>query len=100
MARFPVDSGVFSEISMCSMFSSILQLYDERARRQLALDIGGALPTVVTLSAAATGDWTVAPLPTGLRCRKIDLGDVSPSDLKQLIAALNTSASGVQVTYL
>ena len=74
------------------------QLYDERVRRQLALDTGGALPTVAARSAAATGDWTVAPLPAGLRNRKIDLGDVTPSDLSQLTAALNSTASGVQVT--
>ena len=74
------------------------QLYDERVRRQLALDTGGALPTVVAQSAAASGDWTVAPLPAGLRDRKIDLGDVTPSDLNQLTAALNSTASGVQVT--
>ena len=69
----------------------------ERARRQLALDTGGALPTVVTHPATADGDWTVAPLPDGLRDRRIDLGDVTPSDLTQLTAALNSNASGVQV---
>ncbi|XP_037071121.1 malate synthase-like, partial [Pollicipes pollicipes] len=58
-----------------------------------------ALPTFAAQSAELQAGWTVAPLPAGLRDRRLDLGDVTPADLARLTLALNTPASGVQVDF-
>ena len=42
-------------------------------------------------------DWQVAPVPRRLRCRHVDLGDVSPANTHHFQDALRTQAQAVQV---
>ncbi|XP_043199164.1 malate synthase-like [Amphibalanus amphitrite] len=98
-AVFTADAIAFLLDCYTRFRNDIQTLYDERCRRQLALNTSGELPMVSSQSARTDGDWTVAPLPDGLKDRRIDLGDVTPSDMTQLTAALNSTASGVQVDF-
>lgn len=41
--------------------------------------------------------WVVSPVPRRLQCRHVDLGDVSPSNTPHFIAALKSTAQGIQV---
>lgn len=42
--------------------------------------------------ALCQGDWKVAPLPTRMQDRRVDVGDVSPDDALALVLALNSGA--------
>lgn len=46
-----------------------------------------------------THKWSINQLPARLQNRKIDLGDVSPSDTQKFIDALYTNVQGIQVIY-
>ena len=72
-------------------------MLNQRVKIKQDLDRTGSLPDFPANSACRKGNWKVAPVPRRLKCRHVDLGDVSPSNTKHFIAALNSSANGIQV---
>ena len=77
----------------------LYQILKTRISIKEELDRTGSLPKFPEHSECRNKDWRVAPVPTRLQCRHIDLGDVSPSNTDHFIAALNSKAQGVQVCY-
>lgn len=70
----------------------------DRQMRKLELDNFNKLPDFASdAENVCRGDWTVSPVPGRLRCRHVDLGDVSPSNLEHFVAALKSTAQGIQV---
>jgi malate synthase len=43
--------------------------------------------------------WTIDPLPAALQDRRVDIGDVSPSETGFLLRSLNSDAQGIQVDF-
>ena len=64
------------------------------------LEKTGKLPEFPSNSKCRESTWKVAPVPSRLQCRHIDLGDVSPSNIEHFTAAMNSSAQGIQVCIL
>ena len=62
-----------------------------RQARQLRLDGGEALHFLPETRAVREGNWTVAPLPTDLLDRRVEI--TGPTDRKMVINALNSGAS-------
>ena len=76
-----------------------LQILQQRARRKLKLDETKELPDFSSqASEVRHGDWKVCPIPKRLQCRHVDLGDVSPSNTQHFVAALKSTAQGIQVS--
>ncbi|XP_034836388.1 uncharacterized protein [Maniola hyperantus] len=74
------------------------QLYKKRVQR--AVDINTTLTLDFKLSSERLDkSWKVAPLPTRLQNRHLDLGDVSASNTAHFVAALNADVQGVQVDF-
>lgn len=42
--------------------------------------------------------WKIRPVPEKLLNRRLDLGDVSPANLKHFVAALKADVQGIQVS--
>lgn len=69
-----------------------------REWKKLELKQSNSLPDFDPKSAnIRESRWTVSPVPRRLQCRHVDLGDVSPSNTAHFVAALKSSAQGIQV---
>lgn len=77
------------------------QVLRKRFERKNHLDDTNSLPDFPTsTSNIRNGNWKVAPLPERLKCRYLDLGDVSPSNTEHFVLALKSTAQGIQVKYI
>ncbi len=65
----------------------LLQARRERAKR---LDAGERPDFLPETASVRKGDWTIAPLPDDLRCRRVEI--TGPVDRKMVINALNSGA--------
>ena len=66
--------------------------------RKLQFSNSGDLPYFQPLSPEVQDEtWQVAPVPSRLQCRIVDLGDISPSNTELIRKALNSTACGIQV---
>lgn len=69
-----------------------------REHRKLQLKQSDHLPDFDPKTAnIRESSWVVSPVPRRLQCRHVDLGDVSPSNTPHFIAALKSTAQGIQV---
>ncbi|XP_047120996.1 malate synthase-like isoform X2 [Schistocerca piceifrons] len=76
----------------------IQELYRRRAQSKCEFADGRRLPAFRHGDiSAASGDWRVAPVPSRLTNRHVDLGDVSPADIDHFRAALKADVQGIQV---
>ncbi|OWF46599.1 uncharacterized protein LOC110455515 [Mizuhopecten yessoensis] len=75
------------------------QMLINRRLKKLDLDTSGKLPNFPVDDRVRQGDWSVAPIPERLRCRHVDLGDVSPSNIEHFEAALKSTAQGIQTDF-
>lgn len=66
----------------------------QRERRRLDILEGKWRPKIQT---AAAANWTISEIPSRIRNRKLDLGDVSPANTAHFIDALFADVQGVQV---
>ena len=78
-------------------YSYLHQMLRRRIEIKRNLEKTDQLPEFPSNSECRESTWKVAPIPRRLQCRHIDLGDVSPSNTEHLIAAMNSSAQGIQV---
>lgn len=76
----------------------INSLYNERQQRRLALQENPKIPRFSVVKNVDV-NWQVEPVNNRLKNRHIDLGDVSPSDLKHFTAALCANVQGIQVDF-
>src|SRR5258708_4356181 len=67
-----------------------LECLARRQERQAALDRGGTLDFLPETKQIREGDWTCAPIPNGLRDRRVEI--TGPTDRKMVINALNSGA--------
>ncbi|XP_026736470.1 uncharacterized protein LOC113500024 [Trichoplusia ni] len=76
----------------------IEQLFKERLRRTVSIQ---ALSTLNFKQSSERSDktWKVAPLPSRLQNRHLDLGDVSASNTAHFVSALNEDVQGIQVDF-
>ncbi|XP_028816257.1 malate synthase-like isoform X2 [Denticeps clupeoides] len=71
-----------------------------RKLRKVQLDLSGDLPGFSEASAhVRDADWRVSPVPPRLRCRHVDIGDLSPCDTERFLQALQSPAQGIQVDF-
>ena len=78
-----------------------LQILQQRARLKLKIDETKELPDFSSQALEVRhGDWKVCPIPKRLQCRHVDLGDVSPSNTEHFVAALKSTAQGIQVSVI
>ena len=69
-----------------------------RSIRKLTLHDSGELPFFQPQSVEVRDKtWRVAPVPSRLQCRAVDIGDISPADTEMFMKALNSPACGIQV---
>ncbi len=68
------------------------RLLGARADRQAQLDDGATLGFLPETETVRSGDWTVAPPPTGLQNRRVEI--TGPTSAKMVINALNSGAPG------
>ena len=67
--------------------------------RKLHLKSSGELPFFQPPSSDVQDKhWQVSVIPDRLRCRAVDLGDISPANTELFLKALNSPACGIQVT--
>lgn len=79
-------------------FDVFFKALQAREWRKLELKQSDALPDFDPSTAhIRQSSWTVSPVPRRLQCRHVDLGDVSPSNTPHFVAALKSSAQGIQV---
>ena len=69
-----------------------LALLDARRKRRAALREGGRLDFPEDTEAVRTGEWSVAPVPSDLQQRWVEI--TGPTDRKMMINALNSGADG------
>ena len=67
-----------------------LDLLQRRQERQAALDAGEALDFLAGTREIREGEWTVAPAPTDLDDRRVEI--TGPAEAKMMINALNSGA--------
>ncbi|CAH3046671.1 unnamed protein product [Pocillopora meandrina] len=68
-----------------------------RSIRKLTLLDSGELPFFQPQSVEVRDKtWRVAPVPSRLQCRVVDVGDISPADTEMFMKALNSPACGIQ----
>jgi malate synthase len=65
-------------------------ILDERKIRQAAIDAGGSLDFLAETESVRSGDWSVAPAPTDLDDRRVEI--TGPVERKMIINALNSGA--------
>lgn len=79
-------------------FDIFFKVLQAREWRKLELKQSDTLPDFDPSTAhIRQSSWTVSPVPRRLQCRHVDLGDVSPSNTSHFVAALKSSAQGIQV---
>ncbi|KAL4713421.1 hypothetical protein ACJJTC_010406 [Scirpophaga incertulas] len=97
-AIFTTDAVNFLEALHKKFHSKIEKLYRIRLQRTVELQTNCSLEFKRSPE-RRDKTWNVAPLPTRLLNRHLDLGDVSPSNTAHFIAALNEDVQGVQVDF-
>ncbi|XP_033743783.1 malate synthase-like [Pecten maximus] len=75
------------------------QMLISRQLKKLNLDTSGKLPEFSKDDSIRHSNWTVASIPQRLKCRHVDLGDVSPSNMDHFKAALKSTAQGIQTDF-
>ena len=74
------------------------QLLERRKERQAALDAGGTLDFLPETADVRDGDWSVAPAPPALECRRVEItGPAAPA--KMVVNALNSGADGYMADF-
>jgi len=73
------------------------ELLARRAQRQQRLDAGGTLDFLEETREVREGDWRVAPVPSDLRDRRVEI--TGPTDRKMVINALNSGARGFMADF-
>jgi len=73
------------------------ELLARRAQRQRRLDAGGTLDFLDETREVREGDWRVAPVPSDLRDRRVEI--TGPTDRKMVINALNSGARGFMADF-
>ena len=68
------------------------RLLERRAARQVELDAGARLGFLPETEEIRAGDWHVAPPPSGLQDRRVEI--TGPTSAKMVINALNSGAPG------
>ncbi|XP_063586705.1 malate synthase-like [Penaeus indicus] len=71
----------------------------QRMKKKLELDITGNIPFFPDNPEIREGNWKVAPVPRRILCRKLDLGDVSPSNTEKFVEALQCDVNGIQTDF-
>ncbi|XP_077290780.1 uncharacterized protein LOC143914439 [Arctopsyche grandis] len=79
--------------------SKINSLYTDRTKRKALYANHNTLPNFNINSNAKRTEWKIKPLPPRLKCRHIEIGDVSPSNTAHFVDALNSDAQSVQVDF-
>ncbi|KAI4462387.1 malate synthase [Holotrichia oblita] len=77
----------------------INQLYYDRCLRKYELKKSKYLPQFSRTKQRRDRSWLVKPVPGRLADRRLDLGDVSPSDSTHFFDALNAEVQGIQVDF-
>ncbi|MFN9480833.1 MAG: malate synthase, partial [Betaproteobacteria bacterium] len=73
------------------------QLLAARAERAKKLDAGAKLDFLPETRAIREGDWTIAPLPADLQCRRVEI--TGPVERKMIINALNSGADAYMTDF-
>jgi len=73
------------------------QLLARRAERQAALDAGKLPDFLPETAAIREGQWTIAPLPADLQCRRVEI--TGPVERKMIINALNSGADSYMTDF-
>ena len=73
------------------------QLLAARAERARRLDAGERPDFLAETKAVREGDWTIAPLPEALRCRRVEI--TGPVDAKMVINAFNSGADSYMTDF-
>ncbi|KAF6016604.1 hypothetical protein EB796_025088 [Bugula neritina] len=98
---FSAEAKAFIGELYTAFQSDIEELYRRRIKRRVELDTHNQLPDFLSETKAIREnlEWRVDPIPARLRNRKIDCGDVSPSNRLHFKKALNSEANGIQVDF-
>jgi malate synthase len=73
------------------------ELLQKRAERRARLDAGGSLDFLEDTREIREGDWTVAPPPSDLQNRRVEI--TGPTQRKMVINALNSGARGFMADF-
>lgn len=73
------------------------QLLALRAQRAQKLDAGERPDFLAETAAIRSGDWTIAPLPKALECRRVEI--TGPVERKMIINALNSGADSYMTDF-
>jgi malate synthase len=73
------------------------QLLKARAERTKRLDAGERPDFLAETKSIREGDWTIAPLPQDLQCRRVEI--TGPVDRKMIINALNSGADSYMTDF-
>ena len=73
------------------------ELLAKRAERQAALDKGKLPDFLPETKAVREGDWTIAPIPADLQCRRVEI--TGPVERKMIINALNSGADSYMTDF-
>ncbi|XP_075981956.1 malate synthase-like [Anticarsia gemmatalis] len=76
----------------------IEQLYKDRLQRTVATKVFSTLDFKKS-SERKDKSWKIAPLPSRLQNRHLDLGDVSASNTAHFVSSLNQDIQGIQVDF-
>ncbi|KAJ8298172.1 hypothetical protein KUTeg_024703 [Tegillarca granosa] len=75
------------------------EMLNNRMLKKLEFDRTGSLPNFQNKLHTKNQNWTVKPVPRRLKCRHIDLGDVSPSNTSHFVKALRADIQGIQTDF-
>jgi len=73
------------------------ELLARRVARQKEFDIGKRPDFLTETQAIRQGDWTIAPLPADLQCRRVEI--TGPVERKMIINALNSGADSYMADF-
>ncbi|ALE55022.1 malate synthase A [Paraburkholderia sp. SIMBA_055] len=73
------------------------QLLQARAERTKRLDAGERPDFLAETKSVREGDWTIAPLPRDLQCRRVEI--TGPVERKMIINALNSGADSYMTDF-
>ena len=73
------------------------ELLQARAQRTQRLDAGERPDFLAQTKAVRDGDWTIAPLPKDLECRRVEI--TGPVERKMIINALNSGADSYMTDF-
>ncbi|KAK3100555.1 hypothetical protein FSP39_021704 [Pinctada imbricata] len=94
------DAVIFVADLVNEFNAQVDEMLRQRAFRKLELDRSNSLPDFSpSTNHIRQGRWQVKPVPRRLQCRHVDLGDVSPSNTNHFLAALKSSAQGIQTDF-